>query len=97
MRDKNHPIKTVIVREDSKGYWQIIAKRGKMLIEETKPESNFSKVLEAARFDHCLFDDEPSQPTIERFNDDNFVEKRLTQLGEWCEKSFDKMLKIVTF
>jgi hypothetical protein len=97
MRDKNHPMKTVIVREDSKGYWQIIAKRGKMLIAETKPESNFSKVFEAARFDHCLFDDEPSQPTIERFNDDNFVEKRLTQLGEWCEKSFDKMLKIVTF
>lgn len=90
-------MKTVIVREDAKGYWQIIAKRGNRLIEETKPESNFSKVLDQARFDHCLFDDEPSGPTIERFNDDNFVERGLTHLGEWCEKSFDKMLKIVTF
>lgn len=97
MRDKNHLIKTVIVREDSNYNWKIIAKRGNRLIEETKPQSNFTKVLKEARFNHCLFDDEPNEPQIERFDDSNFVEKRLTRLGEWYEKTFDKMLKKVTF
>jgi len=89
---KLHQIKTVIVKEDENGYWQIIAKRGNRLIEETKPESNFSKVLKTARFDHCLFDDEPTQPTIQRFDDSNKVEKILTRLGEWFESLFDKVV-----
>ena len=95
MRDKNHTIKTVIVREDENGCWHIIAKRGKRLIEETKPESNLSKVLKQARFDHCLFDDEPSQPTIERFDDSNTAEKGLTRLGQWFERCFDKIVNKV--
>tara|TARA_R100000995_G_C3435318_1_gene100534 strand:- start:426 stop:719 length:294 start_codon:yes stop_codon:yes gene_type:complete len=96
MRDKNHLIKTVIVREDSNYNWKIIAKRGNRLIEETEPQSNFTKVLKEARFNHCLFDDEPTEPQIERFDDSNFIEKSLTKVGEWCEKSFDKALKVVT-
>jgi len=90
-------MKSVIVREDAAGLWQIIAKRGKQLIEETKPESNLNKVLEQARFDHCLFDDEPTQPTIERFDGSNLVGRRLTKLGRWGGMTFDKMFKKVTF
>jgi hypothetical protein len=95
MRD--HLIKTVIVREDKNNNWHIIAKRGERVLEETRPEPNFTKVMERARFDHCLFDDEPTQPTIERFDDSNTVEKGLTRLGQWLEKCFDKMANKVTF
>ena len=92
-----HPIKTVIVREDENLNWRIIAKRGERLIEETEPQPNLTKVLKQARFDHCLFDDEPTQPTIERFDDSNKAEKTLTRLGQWFEKCFDKMVNKVNF
>ena len=47
---KLHPIKTVIVREGKNGLWQVIAKRGKKLIDKTKPEMNLKKALEKISF-----------------------------------------------
>ena len=89
---KLHVIKTVIVREGKNGLWQVIAKRGKKLIDKTKPEMNLKKALEYARREHCGFEDEPSEPIIEHFDDSNKVEKALTGLGEWFEKVFDKVV-----
>ena len=57
---KLHVIKTVIVREGKNGLWQVIAKRGKKLIEKTQPEMNLKKALEYARREHCGFNYEPS-------------------------------------
>ena len=88
---KLHLTKTVIVRENENGLYQVIAKRGKKVIDQSE-EMNLKKALEYARVEHCLFNDEPSEPIIECFDDSNKVEKALTWLGEWFEKVFDKVV-----
>ena len=88
---KLHLIKTVIVRENENGLYCVIAKRGKKVIDQSE-EMNLKKAFEYARREHCLFNDEPSEPIIERFDDSNKVEKILTRLGEWFEKIFDKVV-----